>query len=200
MLHRFTSDYISNLVKNQGINVFNDTKDLTLAEFDVKSFNTEKGQVTPNDMINILNIYLSFIAESIIFNDGIVERFNGDSVIAVFGLSKEDPASGKSACKAAKQAVEKCRTISLAFELSIGIHKGMTIYGFFGGNQHIEFMTIGDTRNLVGRIQSLNNVYKTNIIVSDTVRETLDENFPVREIDTIAVRGKLNALRIFELL
>jgi len=195
----FIGNDIYDLASKKDLEPYYDKKSLTLMEVDVKAFTSEKGQFTSDDLVKLLNTYFKGVSQIVGDREGIIEQFVGDSIFSIFGL-KDDSKDSANACLAALDCLRFAEDLENPIDLSIGIHKGLTIYGFFGSPEKLSFMTIGDSRNLVSKFKNENENYGTNIIVSEPVRKCLADDFQSRLLDPVAVKGKREPMNIYELI
>jgi len=154
--------------------------------------------------VEMLNHYLDLQATIIHDNNGEVDKFVGDEVMAMF----KGPRRDMDACKA---AIEIRRAMALEKELAraqgrdsvsigIGINSGPVVFGSMGAKDRMDFTSIGDTVNLAARLEGTNKEYGTKTLIAESVYDKVKDAFLCREIDLVAVKGKTKPVRIFELL
>jgi adenylate cyclase len=154
-----------------------------------------------------LDEYFECISRTIMnTGHGTVDKFVGDTVMAFWGAPKANSEHAKFACKAALSCqlqLEKLVSGWNSYGVSgihtrIGISTGSALVGNFGFNERLSYTAIGDTVNLASRLESLNKIYGTKILVSEDTWKVVHKDFEWRQIDSIVVRGRTNACRIFE--
>jgi class 3 adenylate cyclase len=187
---------------------------MTVLFADLVGFTGLSERLTPSLMVTLLNRHLGLQAQAIHEHQGVVDKFVGDSVMAYWGppftLTEDHVVL---ACRAAwgqLAALEVLRSElpeltglrkdPPAIDLRIGICTGEVVVGNIGSENDRSYTVIGDTVNLAARLESANRIYGTQILLGETTAQALGSHFETREVDTIAVKGKTESTRIFELL
>ena len=172
---------------------------------DIMGFTTLSEQMKPNELIEVLNVILGEVADCVITHNGVVNDYIGDAVMGVWGSPLESEDHADQACKA---AIEICKIVdelnktlglSSPINVRVGVNTGRVVSGNVGSAQKMKFTVMGDPVNLASRLEGINNFYKTKIIISKETVDALTLGFPLRELDDIRVKGKENAVKIFEL-
>jgi adenylate cyclase len=183
-------------------------KRVTVFFADIAGF-TSISEITPADEIaKMLHTVLNSFTEVIINNNGVIDKYIGDCVMSFWGAPLDTNKDELNACRAATQCLDSIKEINSRFQqenipqvdIRIGIHSGFAVAGNLGSDRIFHYTVIGDTVNLASRLESVNKFFKTRVIVSeDTFKETGDV-FLARELGLIAVKGKTQPIKIFELL
>ncbi len=142
------------------------------------------------------------------YNLGILDKFIGDAIMAVFGVPFATPEDPINACNAAlkmKDAVkilnEQRSSIGLrGISIGIGINTGMVLSGNIGSQKRMEYSCIGDHVNLASRVEGLTKGYGVEILITEHTFVETQDFFHVREIDSVIVTGKTKPVRLYELL
>jgi adenylate cyclase len=187
---------------------------MTVLFADLVGFTSLSERLTPSLMVTLLNRHFGLQAVAIQEHQGVVDKFVGDSVMAFWGppfTQAEDHAL--LACRAAwvqlaaldlfrreLPELTGLRKEPPAIDLRIGICTGEVVVGNIGSENTRSYTVIGDTVNLAARVESANRIYGTQILLGETTAQALGPHFETREVDTIAVKGKTESTRIFELL
>jgi adenylate cyclase len=137
---------------------------------------------------------------------GTVDKFVGDMVMALFGAPVDDPRHAEHGVAAAVEMVRELRELNHGWaargmpqlDLGIGINSGDMIAGNIGSSAIMSYTVIGDNVNLGARLESLNKEYKTRIIISDATRLRLKENYDIRPLGDVVVKGKTRAVTVFQ--
>lgn len=193
---------IQNAEKN--INTRSENRELCFLFTDIRGFTTLCENMPAKNVIRILNHYLDLETKIIFENNGDVDKYVGDEMMAVFSGPKKEI----NACNAAieiRRAMmhEQQEAVKLGkptVSIGIGINSGQVVFGPVGSTTRKDFTSIGDTVNLAARLEGANKEYGSKSIISEAVYKKLNNNFICRELDFIAVKGKTEAVRIFEIL
>lgn len=181
---------------------------------DIAGFTGISEMLTPKSLVTLINAYLSEMSIPIQEGRGVIDKYIGDAIMAYWGPPfTPEGEHAQAACRAALE--QQTRLIEFRkrvgditglrrgypdISMRIGIATGEVLVGSVGSERVRNYTVIGDTVNLAARLESLGKHYGTDILVSENTWETVLDDFEFREIDTIAVSGKMESLRIFELL
>jgi adenylate cyclase len=174
---------------------------------DIAGFTSISEKMDPGDLVKFLNSYLSEMTDIILQNQGTLDKYEGDAIMAFWGapLFMEDHA--RNTCLTALENQKKLADIRQEWEAQglpplharIGINTGDAIVGNIGSEQRFDYTVMGDTVNLASRLEGINKQYGTELIISENTFEEVKEDFVCRELDLIRVKGKEASVRIFEL-
>ncbi|MCI0512473.1 CHASE2 domain-containing protein [candidate division KSB1 bacterium] len=175
---------------------------------DIKNFNLLTESLNPEELVSLLQEYHTVMAEIILKYDGYLDRYTGDTLRAVFGVPLPIMEHVQAACQAALEMQHRLTQLRVKWELEkkpglesrIGLHTGALIVGNLGGDDRFEYTTLGESIQLAVRLQELNKIYGTSIIMSEDIYEVIKDTVGVRELDFILVRNRKSPLRIYELL
>lgn len=181
---------------------------VTVLFSDVRSFTTISESLTPHEVVVMLNEYLEIMTDIIIKHGGVVDKFVGDEIFAVFGAPFDHPQHPLSACATALEMgvalanhnKEREKQGKKPIEIGIGINTGEVISGAMGSTKRVDYTSIGDSVNLGARLEGTNKVYGTLCIISEFTYEYVKDYVVVRELDLIRVKGKNEPVKIYELL
>lgn len=176
---------------------------------DVQGFTTMAEELPPAVLANALGRYLDVLA-GIIQREthGTIDKYIGDAIMAIWNAPEPVEDHAAMACRAALRCREAGRELSHSadwgglppFETRFGLHCGEALVGHFGAHDRMNYTAIGDAINLAARLESLNKQYGTTILVSEQVHERAGGEFVFRLLDFVAVKGKSQSTRIYELL
>ncbi|MBF0622070.1 MAG: HAMP domain-containing protein [Magnetococcales bacterium] len=183
-------------------------KTLTLFFSDIAGFTTISEQVPAAQLMEELSEYMEEMSRGVRDQDGTIDKYIGDAVMAFWGAPKGNEHHARAGCQAAldcQRAVTVLNNSRVemgkpAFYTRIGLHTGTTIVGNMGSTERLNYTVIGDSVNLAARLEGVNKVYSTQILVSAETRNRAKDHFLFRPLDTIAVKGKNEGVAIFELL
>lgn len=180
------------------------SRDLCFLFTDIRGFTSLCEGLPPRKVVDILNRYLDIETQIILENGGDVDKFVGDEMMAFFA----GPRKEINACKAAMEiraAMREQQQLSMEcgttyVSIGIGINTGRVTFGSVGSRTRRDFTSIGDTVNLAARLESANKAYGSKSIITDAVYQKLRGLFICRELDFIAVKGRSEPVRIYEIL
>ena len=187
---------------------------MTVSFGDLVGFTGSSERFTPATMVRTLNRHFGLQATAIMEHEGIVDKFIGDAVMSFWGppfvASTEHSLMSCRAALAQIAALEilrqelpeltGLRRDAPGIDMRIGVAAGEVIVGNIGSEHSQSYTVIGDTVNVASRIEAANRFYGTRILVSDTVARDVSQEFELREVDAIAVKGKTEPVGVFELL
>jgi adenylate cyclase len=206
--HYLTSSVVNELLKHPDMLKLGGERRIATAFFsDIKSFTTVSEALPPEELVAQLNDYLSAMTEIVLKYDGYLDKYEGDAIMAIFGVPVDQTDHAERACTAALEMQEtlvglRKRWQMLGrplFHVRIGINSGAMVAGNIGGENRFDYTVIGDAVNLASRLEGANKVYDTSIMISEFTRELLGDKFVLRELDLIRVKGKIKPVRVYEL-
>ncbi len=181
---------------------------LTVLFSDIRSFTSFSEQYPPEEVVRRLTDYLTAMTDIVLQNDGTLDKFVGDEIMAIFGAPYFYENHALKACQAAHEMIQRVRKTRAEyaesgetyFDIGIGINTGDMILGNLGSRQIFDYTVIGDAVNLGARLEGVNKFYRTNVILSEYTYQEVKDHVVVRELDTIRVKGKNLPVKIYELL
>ncbi|MCB1199199.1 MAG: HAMP domain-containing protein [Leptospiraceae bacterium] len=179
---------------------------VTVLFSDVRGFTTISESLTPHEVVEMLNGYLEIMTDIIIKYGGVVDKFVGDEIFAVFGAPFDHPMHPLCSCATALEMGRELAAHNdsrmkegrLPIEIGIGINTGEVIAGAMGSTKRIDYTSIGDAVNLGARLEGTNKVYGTLCIISEFTYEIVKDDIICRELDAIRVKGKNEPVTIYE--
>ena len=183
-------------------------KVLTAFFTDIKGFSSFSEKMTPHDLVELLNEYLSEMTEVVRNNHGTLDKYIGDAIVAFFGAPLDDEQHALKACRAALESQsrlvdlrEKWKARGLPpIEVRIGVNSGLMLVGNMGSKDTFNYTMMGDEVNLAARLEGVNKQYGTDICISASTLGATNGEFEVRELDLVRVVGRETPVRIFELM
>jgi len=181
---------------------------LTVLFADIWSFTSISEKMAPEDLVLLLNEYMTAMTEVIHAQAGIIDKYEGDLIMAEFGAPVPCEDHAIRACRAALQMQNRLADLRRQWaarskpplEIRIGINTGEVIIGNMGSRDVFDYTVIGDAVNLCARLEKANKVYGTGIMISQFTREQLPADFVTRPLDDLRVRGRREPVRVYELL
>ena len=184
-------------------------RELTVLFSDIRGFTTLSETLAPEDVVKMLNTYLTRMTDTVFRHDGLLDKYIGDAIMAIYGAPLAHPAHAKLACYTALDMMKELHALKEQWgaqayadmDIGIGITTGPMIVGNMGSMNRFDYTVIGDAVNLGSRIEGLNKIYGTHILISEPTYKMVKDEFPyIREIDVTPIRGRLEMARIYELM
>jgi adenylate cyclase len=171
---------------------------------DIRSFTTAARSRTPAEVVARLDDVFEILVEVVDRHNGIVNKFLGDGLLAIFGAPIDDPLEAANAVAAAREMLMTVAANNVGhswpIRLGIGIHVGQAVAGTVGSPRRKEYTVIGDTVNLASRLESLNKEVGSQLIVSDAVREAArDAIGEASPLGPVPVRGYAEPVTVWRL-
>lgn len=204
-------ELVKELLKNpQKLKYGGSLQELTVLFSDVVSFTTYTEKHKTEETVYILKGYLTEMVKTIINNGGIIDKFVGDEIMALYGVPIYNDNHALQACKTALDMRECWKHLLVkweaegieSFDFGVGINTGQAVVGNLGSEQIFDYTAIGDTINLGARLEAKTRDYETRhkIIISEFTLEKVKDFVEVRYLDEVKVKGKDIAVKIYELL
>lgn len=181
----------------------------TLTAFfsDLQGFTSISEALSPEELVNLLNRYLSMMTGAILARDGTLDKFEGDAIMAFWGAPLPQDDHPLRACLAAldQQALlEKFKKDSASenlpeLKVRMGINTGPMVVGNMGAQERFDYTIMGDSVNLASRLEGANKAFGTCIMISESTYNEVKDHVEVRELDLLRVKGKKEPIRVFEL-
>jgi adenylate cyclase len=189
-------------------------REMTILFCDMKGFTAFSEGMTPAALVNVLNRYMTVMSDAVRHNNGIIDKYIGDGIMAFWGppfagseehpglacLAALDQLAGFAAFRAELPDLIGLRRGFPEIDVRIGIATGDVVVGNIGSEQTRNYTVIGDTVNLASRLEGANKTYGTRALVSEMTNRFAANLVETREIDQVLVVGKTEPERIFELL
>ena len=187
-----------------------ESDEATILFSDIRSFTDLSEPLSPQELMDFLNDYLKMMNMSIMVNHGFVDKFIGDAVMAIFDRTEQSSNDARNALNAGMGMLQVLGTMNqkrkrqgqIPISIGIGIHTGPVVFGTLGFEERMDSTVLGDAVNLASRLESLTKYYGASLLFSDQTFEALGdekENLLIRKIDTVMVKGRKQAVTIYEL-
>ena len=175
---------------------------------DVAGFTSISERLTPTQLVHLLNDYLTEMTEIVLKNNGIIDKYEGDAIMAEFGVPVHYDNHPYMACKSALEMQRKLKEMrdfwkkqnKPMLKARIGINTGEVIVGNMGSRNVFDYTVMGDHVNLGSRLEGANKFYGTNIMISEFTYEHVKDQFYTRPLDLIKVKGKDKPINVYELI
>ena len=207
MFSRYMSDeVISHLLEHpEKVRLGGERRRLTMFFSDLAGFTGLSEFLSPEELVQLLNEYLSAMTDIILEERGTVDKYEGDAIMAFWGapLPMEDHALR--ACRAALRQQAALESLNRQFQerglprlrCRIGLHTGEAVVGNLGSRKRFDYTVIGDTVNLASRLEGLNKFYGTAVMASETTVQECGEALEFQELDRVAVKGRATPVAVF---
>jgi adenylate cyclase len=174
---------------------------------DIRGFTGISERFSPEELVEFLNRYLSPMTGIVLEEKGMVDKYIGDAIMAVFNAPVEVEGHAARACVSALRMTGALASFNARWEgsgyptveIGIGVNTGEAVVGNMGAELKLNYTAIGDTVNLASRLEGMNKVYGTSILVSGATKEAAAESFFFREVDFVRVAGKERPITVYEL-
>jgi adenylate cyclase len=196
------------LAQNKELTLGGEKKEVTVLFSDIANFTRIAEEIPTEILMNLLAEYFDGLSKIILRSQGTIDKYIGDSIMAFWNAPLDVP-NHPEICAA---AVLKCsafvKTLNARrkqegkpeFATRFGIHTGSAIVGNIGTPERMNYTLIGDTVNSASRLQGVNKIYGTTLLISEQVQKKLSSAFISRPLDIVEVKGKKQKITIFELM
>jgi len=204
-----TASVVEEMLQNPDkLKLGGEKKDLTVLFSDIRGFTSISERMTPDGLVKFLNEYLTKMTDIVFKYDGLLDKYMGDAIMAIWGAPLDQPDHVRRACLTALDMVEELHRLQKKWNaegmpflnIGIGVNAGPMVVGNMGSDRRFDYTVMGDSVNLGSRLEGLNKLYGTNIIVSEMTYDRVRDEFWTRELDLVRVKGKNQPVKIFELL
>ncbi|MCP4551240.1 MAG: adenylate/guanylate cyclase domain-containing protein [Bacteroidetes bacterium] len=179
-------------------------KEMTILFTDIRSFTSISEEMTPKENFDFLNNYLGYMEPVIRNNKGFIDKFMGDSIMAIFSDQPEDAINAAIEMRIKLQEFNQVmgQFGKPPIDSGIGIHTGNLMLGIVGGEGRMDGTVISDAVNLASRIEGLTKIYGGSIIISEDTLIKLNDpsHYNFRFVDIVKVKGKKEAVYLFEII
>ena len=208
------SYYVSSSVVNEmlkspeRLKLGGDKKDLSVLFSDIRGFTTISEGLTPEELVHLLNEYLTVMTDIVFKYDGTLDKYIGDALMAVYGAPLDQPDHPVKACQSALDMMDGLKALNEKWilegkkplDIGIGINTGPMMVGNMGSEQRFDYTVMGDAVNLGSRLEGANKSYKTHILISDATYQRVKDEFDCMELDSVRVKGKSLPVSIYQLI
>lgn len=207
---RYVTQQVADDILGGNISLGGEKRVATVLFSDIRGFTRMSEHMRPEDVVAFLNQYLEMMVSCVFAHGGVLDKFIGDAVMAVFGAPATQGSPALDAVAAAACAVEMSQSLdqlnttriaegAAPIEIGIGLCTGELIAGNIGSPLRMEYTVIGDTVNLSSRIEGLTKEWQQRILLADTTARLVESHFAVRPLRSVEVRGRAQAVEIYAL-
>jgi len=199
-------DVVNEIVHNPDQALVGKNSNVSILFSDIRSFTTISETMSPETLVDSLNRYFIIMVDIIYKRRGVIDKYIGDAIMAIFGAPKQYGDDPQQAVLSGLEMLENLEKFNQGqrergfkeFHIGIGINYGLVTVGNIGTSQKMDYTVIGDAVNLASRLEGLTKEYRVKIIISEGTYEAVKDYFYVREIDRVRVKGKFKPVKIFE--
>jgi len=183
-------------------------REITSFFSDVAGFTTVSEKLSPEELVHLLNDYLSEMTDIILDSGGTLDKYEGDAIVAFWNAPLDEPDHALRACRAAVACQKRLTEINPGFEkryghgirMRIGLNTGPAVVGNMGSGRRFDYTAMGDTVNLAARLEGACKQYQTAILAGETTFDRVKDDIIAREADIIRVVGKKQPIKIYEII
>jgi class 3 adenylate cyclase len=203
---RFVPKHFANILQKESILDVKEgdatEKDLAILFNDIKNFSTLAEMMSVKETFEFLNTYFEIMNPIILKYRGFIDKFIGDEIMALFDCNPDFPLDAAIEMRLRlKEFNEKIKHLNLpTVDMGVGLNYGKVILGTVGSKERLDTTVIGDTVNTAERIQQLTRIFKTPILLTENIKNNLQqtEKYYLRRLQKVRVKGKLEPVQIYE--
>lgn len=208
MARYMATEFLEHVLAGDGAAVSGAAQTATVLFSDIRHFTTLAEAMSPQATVALLNEYFAEMVDTVMHHGGVIDKYLGDGVMAVFGALTPSVTDADQAVAAAVEMLRSLRRLNKTrasrsappIEIGVGLASGEIVAGSIGSTKRMDYTVIGDSVNLAARIESANKTYQTAILLCGSTAASLRSSTPLREIDLVRVKGKDNPISVFEAL
>ncbi len=208
LFSKFHGSTITEDLLNKQVGVGGSNKQVTVFFSDIRGFTSFSESRTPEEVVGMLNEYFAIMVRIIQQNHGIVDKFIGDAIMAVWGAPKttsRDAQNAVRACLEMRRALGELNQKRISkgqppILIGMGLHTGPAISGTIGSDDRMEYTVIGDTVNMTSRIESSTKAFGTDLLVSEATAKVVGNEFALTKAGAAEVKGKSEPLNLYKVI
>ncbi|MBO9667836.1 MAG: HAMP domain-containing protein [Bdellovibrio sp.] len=206
LFSKFHGSSVAEDLISKDIGVGGQSKDVVVFFSDIRGFTAFSEKRSPEEVVEMLNEYFGVMVKIINSHGGVVDKFIGDAIMAVWGAprsSNQDAQKALRACLEMRKALESLNEKRIArgqpaINIGMGLHAGTAISGTIGSDERMEYTVIGNTVNTASRIEASTKAFGADLLVTDTVIEKVGEDFKVELAGAAEVKGRSEAIKMYK--
>ena len=203
---RYIATQVSDKILKGQVNLGGEAREVSILFSDIRNFTGMSEEMTPEQVVSFLNDYFSEMVDAVFENGGVLDKFIGDGLMAVFGSLGDQPDHPRRAVQTALRMrallakINGVRSVAgkKPIAIGIGIHTDQVIVGNIGSRKRLEYTVVGDGVNTASRLQGLNKDFGTTILISETTYAAVQHEFECRLMPDAQLRGKTKELKFYE--
>ena len=204
-----SGDLLNKLIEHpESLKLGGEKKELSILFSDIRGFTTLSESMEPEQLIDVLNRYFTPMTESVLENGGMLDKYIGDAVMAFYNAPVDIEKHAEASCLSALSMIERLNKLNVQLEkenlnpirIGIGINTAEVIVGNIGSDAKKDYTVIGDGVNLASRVEGLTKNYGVEILITEFTVAKIGKSFLYREIEPVKVKGKDEAVLLYELM
>lgn len=202
-----SKDVLNEILKDpKNISLGGEERDITILFSDIRGFTSVSEKLSPKELVSLLNRYFNAMSGEIFKHKGILDKYIGDAIMAFWGAPVKDEKQADNAVQAAIGMVKQLDNLNKELEekngtkidIGIGIYSGQAIVGNIGSKIRFDYTAIGDSVNIASRVEGLTKRYKTKIIISESVKDKIKNNYSLELLGSVEIRGRKQPVKLYK--
>jgi len=206
-LGRYVGPSVSDVILAGQVELGGEERVVTLLFSDVRGFTAMSETMSPPEVVKVLNTYFEQMVESVFAHDGMLDKFIGDGLMAVFGAPRDQPDHALAAVRCAVDMRARLVAVNATLraaglhplQIGIGLHTGPVVVGNIGSSKRTEYTAIGDTVNLAARLEGQTKELATDILMSEDTHAAVAAHVDADRVGPIQVKGKQKGVVVYAL-
>ncbi len=205
---RYVTRQVADHLMKGNVNLGGELVPVTVLFSDIRSFTSISENMDPRALLDFLNEYFAGMVESVMQNHGVVDKFIGDAIMAVFGAPVPEAQDPLNAVKAALAMRARLERINEEFRkrglpeirTGIGLHSGQVVAGNMGHSERMEYTVIGDAVNLASRLEGMTKELQCDVVLSEDLYRQVQDHVDAEPIRKIKVKGRDQEVLVYRLI
>ena len=205
---RYVTRQVADHLLKGNVNLGGELIPVTVLFSDIRSFTSISETMEPTALLDFLNVYFSGMVESVLTHGGVVDKFMGDAIMAVFGAPVPMPDDALHAIRAALEMRSRLEQINVGFKArglpeirtGIGLHSGQVVAGNMGHVERMEYTVIGDPVNLASRLEGMTKELACDVIMSEDLYREVEQHVIAEPLKRIKVKGRDQDVMVYRLI
>lgn len=205
---KFTNKTIAKKAASGELTLGGETRNATIFFSDIRSFTAMSEKLQPNEVVEFLNAYMTKMVDCVNKTGGVVDKYIGDAIMAVWGAPESSGSPADDALNAVTAALmmrvelfrfnkERADAGLAPVKIGCGINSGPVVAGQIGSEERMEYTVIGDAVNLASRTEALNKPFATDVLITENTYNLIKDKIIVEEMPGVHVKGKTDAIKMF---
>ena len=205
---KFTNKTIAQKAASGELTLGGENRNATIFFSDIRSFTAMSEKMQPNEVVEFLNVYMTKMVDCVNKTGGVVDKYIGDAIMAVWGASESSGSPASDALNAVTAALmmrvelfkfnkERAAAGLPPVKIGCGINSGPVVAGQIGSEERMEYTVIGDAVNLASRTEALNKPFATDVLITENTYNLIKDKIVVQEMPGVHVKGKTDAIKMF---